>query len=273
MHYFMVGTIMRYLSIILALFLLCYALWHKNCFAGLLSPEGIIDDTIKDIENIIDHCEKNEHTISDKLKVYNELLKEKIAEEKKYRNGSSDYLSLKEEEIKLLKNLIDAHNDLLSIQREAFEEIESKIEDLSFYFSQIQIDKIYSNQLDEEVERYIDAVIYYWKKGDEKIMNQYIVKLAETSSAQLEVDSVSAHWNILTAIPLDTKYRSMPFWIYYLKMKKNGVDMDPITFFEGKKFLVKRKIVPKNENQLSLRRVLLLPKDLLCYILTLPEKL
>ncbi len=138
---------------------------------------------------------------------------------------------------------------------------------------QFYIDKIYSSELDEEVERHINAVIYYWKKGDEKRMNLYIVRLAETSSSQLQINSNSAYWNILTAIPLDTKYRCMPFWIYYLKMKKNGIDMDPITFFKGKQFSVKRRIRNNNENQLSLKKIVLFPKDLLCYILTLPQKL
>ena len=264
---------MKYLNLILTLLLLNYFLCHKNCFAGSLSPEGIIDDTIKDIARIIDNYEKNERTFSDKINLYNDLLNETIIEENKYRKGSRNHLNSKEEETQLLNKLIDAHKYLLRTQKEALEEIELKIEGLSFYFSQFYIDKIYSNQLDEEVERYINAVIYYWKKGDEKRMNLYIVRLAETSSSQLQTNSNSAYCNILTAIPLDTKYRCMPFWIYYLKMKKNGIAMDPITFFEGKQFSVKRRIRNNNGNKLSLKKIMLFPKDLLCYILTLPQKL
>ena len=249
---------MKYLSIILTLLLLSCSLWQENCFAGLLSPEGIIEDTIKDINSIMDSYRENEQTISAEIKLFNELLKEKDS---------------KGEEIKLLNKLVDTQKHLSRIRKEALKEIESKIEDLSFYFSQFQIDKTYSNQLDEEVEIYTNAVIYYWKKGDKKRMNQYIIKLAEASSTQLKVDTSSANWNILTPIPQGTKYRSMPFWIYYLKMKKNGVDMDPINFFEGKKFEVERKIRNKDEKRLSLKKVLLFPKDLLCYIFTLPGKI
>jgi hypothetical protein len=264
---------MKYLNLILILLLLNYSLCHKNCFAGSLSPEGIIDDTIKDIARIIDNYEKNEQTFSGKIKLYNDLLNETIIEGNKYRKGGRNHLNYKEEETLLLNKLIDTHKYLLRTQKEVLEEIELKIEDLSFYFLQFYIDKIYSSELDEEVERYINAVIYYWKKGDEKRMNLYIVRLAETSSSQLQINSNSAYWNILTAIPLDTKYRCMPFWIYYLKMKKNGIDMDPITFFKGKQFSVKRRIRNNNENQLSLKKIVLFPKDLLCYILTLPQKL
>jgi len=249
---------MKHLSIVIIFLFLSCSLCHENCSAGLLSPEGIIEDTIKDINSIIDSYKENEQTVSAKIKLYNELLREKNS---------------KGEEIKLLKKLTDAQKHLSEVQEEALKEIESKIEDLSFYFSQFQIDKTYSDQLDEEIERYTNAVIYYWKKGDKKRMNQYIIKLAEASSTQLQVDTGSANWNILTPIPQGTKYRSMPFWIYYLKMKKSGFDMDPITFFEGKKFVVEKRIRNKNEKQLSLKKLLLFPKDLICYILMLPKKL
>ena len=254
----LVRIIMKYWSIILTLLLLSCSLWHEHCFAGLLSPEGIIEDTIKDIDSLMNSYRENEQTISAKIKLYNELLREKHS---------------KDEKIKLQKKLIDDQKHLSEVQKETLKEIESKIEDFSFYFAQLQIDKIYSNQLDEEVERYINAVIYYWKKGDKKRMNQYIIKLAETSSTQLQVDIGSADWNILTPIPQRTKYRSMPFWIYYLKMKKNGIDMDPITFFEDNKFVVERRISSRDEKRLSLKKVLLFPKDLLCYIFTLPGKI
>ena len=232
-----------------------FSLCHEHSFAGVLSPEGIIEDIIKDIDSLMDRYRANEQTISTKIKLYNELLREKHS---------------KDEKIKLQKKLIDDQTHLSAVQKEALKEVESKIEDLSFYCSQFQIDKIYSNQLDEEVERYTNAVIYYWKKGNKKRMNQYIIKLAEASSTQLQVDTGSANWNILTPIPQATKYRSMPFWIYYLKMKKTGIDMDPITFFEGKKYLVEKRISNNTDKRLSLKKVLLFPKDLLWYILTLP---
>ena len=254
----MVKTNMRHFVIIFALFLITYSFLCKDCSAGLLSPEGIIEDTMKDIDSLMDTYRKNEQTISPIIKLYNEQLREEHR---------------KEERIKIQKKIIDLQKHLSEVQKAALKGIESKTEDLSFFFAQFRIDKTYSNQLDAEVERYTNAVIYYWKKGDRKRMNQYIIKLAETSSTQLQVDTGSANWNILAPIPQMTKYRSMPFWVYYLKMKKNGVEMDPISFFEGKQFVVEKRIRNKNEKRLILKKALLFPKELLCYIFTLPGKL
>lgn len=94
------------------------------------------------------------------------------------------------------------------------------------------------------IETSVDNVIESWIKEDEKEMRESLVTLARYEKNMLAVkdEEEEFEYSYLAHIPKGLNIKGLAAFLYLLREKREGVNLFPISFFEGRSFSFKEEV-------------------------------
>lgn len=96
----------------------------------------------------------------------------------------------------------------------------------------------------ENIEESVDRVIESWMNDDETEIKESLATLARYEKNMLAVkdEEEEFEYSYLAHIPKGLNLKNLPAFLYLLREKREGVNMFPLSFFEGRSFTIEQEV-------------------------------